>query len=413
MVPVPFTYSRPDLAEQYCAALQGAGMLDVRSGLFLAAPRRTGKSTFLREDLLPAFLKRQWVSVYVDLWTDRAADPGRLIAAAVKSTLAQYAGAIAKPAKNSGLEKVSVFGALTVNVNALDLPGNVTLADALEALHLAAKKPVAIIVDEAQQALSTQQGIDAMFALKAARDHLNQGVGQAQKLFLVFTGSNQDKLSRLVQKRTQPFFGCDITKFPLLGKGYSDGFTDHINSRLAKDNQFTRDVMWEAFQLVGQRPEKLRSLIAKVALDQGAETLAESLRSGPEDLRMDLWQEMESEFNSLTLNQRAVLVRLIDQGARYEPFTGDSLSAYSAFAGKAVKAHDAQAALEALRKANLVWKAVQGDYALEDESMAVWYKTQVKPTVAAAPAMQAPGPKATTSKKSVQASKPVRSRKPA
>src|ERR1700710_1033474 len=101
MVPVPFTYSRPDLAEQYCAALQGAGMLDVRSGLFLAAPRRTGKSTFLREDLLPAFLKRQWVSVYVDLWTDKAADPGRLIAAAVKSTLAQYAGAIAKLAKNS------------------------------------------------------------------------------------------------------------------------------------------------------------------------------------------------------------------------------------------------------------------------------------------------------------------------
>lgn len=413
MASVPFTCSRPDLAEQYCAALQGTGMLDVRSGLFLAAPRRTGKSTFLREDLLPAFLERHWVSVYVDLWTDKAADPGRLIAAAVKSTLARYAGAIAKLAKNSGLEKVSVFGALTVNVNALDLPENVTLADALEALQLAAKKPVAIVVDEAQQALSTQQGIDAMFALKAARDHLNQGAGQAQKLLLVFTGSNQDKLSRLVQKRTQPFFGCDITKFPLLGKSYSDGFTDHINRRLARDNQFARDAMWEAFQLVGQRPEKLRSLITKVALDQGAATLSESLCSGAEDLRMELWQEMESEFNSLTLTQRAVLVRLIDQGARYEPFTGDSLSAYSVFAGKTIKAHDAQAALEALRKANLVWKAVQGNYALEDESMSVWYKTQVKPTIAAAPAMQADGPKATPSKKSVQASKPVRSRKPA
>ena len=389
MAPSPFNYSRPDLADQYCEALQGAGILDVRSGLFLAAPRRTGKSTFLREDLLPAFLKRQWVSVYVDLWTDKAADPGRLIAAAVKRVLAQHAGAIAKLAKNTGLEKVSVFGALSVNVNALDLPANVTLADALEALHFAAKNPVAIIVDEAQQALSTQQGIDAMFALKAARDHLNQGSGHSQKLFLVFTGSNQDKLSRLVQKRTQPFFGCDITKFPLLGKGYSDAYTDHINSLLASDNQFTRDVMWEAFQLVGQRPEKLRTLIAKVALDQGAKTLSESLQSGAEDVRMELWHEMESEFNSLTLTQRAVLVRLIDQGAKYEPFTGDSLQAYSAFAGKAIKAHDAQAALEALRKANLVWKAVQGDYALEDESMAVWYKTQVESTLPApAPAVR-------------------------
>src|SRR5471032_1334105 len=46
MLPAPFSYDRPLLAEQYCDALQGAGLIDVRSGLFLAAPRRTGKSTF-------------------------------------------------------------------------------------------------------------------------------------------------------------------------------------------------------------------------------------------------------------------------------------------------------------------------------------------------------------------------------
>lgn len=381
MTAVPFNYARPLLADEYCNALQGLGLVDVRSGLFLAAPRRTGKSTFLRTDLLPAFSRRKWVSVYVDLWTDKAADPGRVIAAAIKSVLAQHAGAIAKLAKNSGLEKVNLFGALSVNVNALDLPESVTLADALEALHIAAKMPVAIVIDEAQHALSTQQGIDAMFALKAARDHLNPGGTQAQKLFLVFTGSNQDKLSRLVQKKTEPFFGCDITKFPLLGKGYSDAYTIYTNERLAANNQFSQDAMWEAFQLVGQRPEKLRTLVGQIALDQGAENLSEALRSGAEDLRKEIWHEMESEFNSLTLTQRAVLVRIIQQGKKYEPFTADSLAAYSATAGKSIKAHDAQAALEALRKANLVWKAVQGDYALEDETMAVWYNTQVKPTL--------------------------------
>ena len=51
-----------------------------------------------------------------------------------------------------------------------------TLADALEALVEAGKAPVAIVIDEAQHALSTQAGVDAMFALKAARDaHLNAG----------------------------------------------------------------------------------------------------------------------------------------------------------------------------------------------------------------------------------------------
>jgi hypothetical protein len=410
MIPVPFNYARPALAEQYCDALQGLGIVDVRSGLFLAAPRRTGKSTFLRTDLLPAFARRNWVSVYVDLWTDKAADPGRVIAAAIKSVLAQHAGTIAKLAKNSGLEKVNLFGALSVNVNALDLPANVTLADALEALHIAAKMPVAIVIDEAQHALSTQQGIDAMFALKAARDHLNPGGTEPQKLFLVFTGSNQDKLSRLVQKKTEPFFGCDITKFPLLGRGYSDAYTLHTNARLAPDNQFAPDAMWEAFQLVGQRPEKLRTLVGKIALDEGAGNLSEALRTGAEDLRKEIWQEMESEFNSLTLTQQAVLVRVISQGKKYEPFTADSLAAYSATAGKTVKAHDAQAALEALRKANLVWKAVQGDYALEDETMAVWYNTQVKPTLPGSNATLPSVPKPTASQGAANPAKTRRKR---
>jgi hypothetical protein len=86
---------------------------------------------------------------------------------------------------------------------------------------------------------------------------------------------------------------------------------------------------------------------------------------------------------------------------------------YSAFAGRAIKADDAQAALEALWEANLAWKAVQGDDALEDESMTVRYHTEVEPTMVAGPATQAHGPRATASKKSAQAPKPVRSRKPA
>jgi hypothetical protein len=62
----PFTFHRPGLAESYCDSLEGRGLVDGRSGLFLAAPRRTGKSTFLREDLLPAMQQRAWTTIYVD-----------------------------------------------------------------------------------------------------------------------------------------------------------------------------------------------------------------------------------------------------------------------------------------------------------------------------------------------------------
>ena len=48
-----FVFRRPDLASSIADGLVGAGIQDFTSGLFLAAPRRTGKSTFLREDLVP------------------------------------------------------------------------------------------------------------------------------------------------------------------------------------------------------------------------------------------------------------------------------------------------------------------------------------------------------------------------
>lgn len=87
-----FNFHRQDLANTLCDSLEGKGLADARSGLFLAAPRRTGKSTFLREDLVPEVERRKWIAIYVDLWADRARDPGLLIADAIKSKLAQFDG---------------------------------------------------------------------------------------------------------------------------------------------------------------------------------------------------------------------------------------------------------------------------------------------------------------------------------
>jgi len=52
------------------AALQGKALLgDAHNGLFLAAPLRSGKPTFLQGDLRPALQSAGVVMVvYVDLW---------------------------------------------------------------------------------------------------------------------------------------------------------------------------------------------------------------------------------------------------------------------------------------------------------------------------------------------------------
>lgn len=67
-----------------------------RSGLFLSAPRRTGKSTFLRNDLIPAVEKAGAVAIYVDLWADKTRDAGDLIAEAIRDALVAHSGKLAR-----------------------------------------------------------------------------------------------------------------------------------------------------------------------------------------------------------------------------------------------------------------------------------------------------------------------------
>jgi len=373
-----FTFHRPNLAESYCDSLEGKGLADSRSGLFLAAPRRTGKSTFLREDLLPAMQKRNWTTIYVDLWADKSKDPALLMTSAVKTKIGAFAGVITKMAKAAGLEKVNIFGALSLSLGSLELPQGLTLADALEALVEAGGAPVAIVIDEAQHALSTQAGVDAMFALKAARDHLNQGSGQ-QRLFIVLTGSNRDKLAHLVLKRTQPFFGSQVTRFPLLDRDFTDAYTNFVNPLLADNNQFTGEEMFEAFKLVGHRPEMLRSIVGEIALNVGAHHLGEALKGGAEEIKERMWGAMESEFAGLPDIQRAVLETIIAQGRNYVPFSEASMRAYaSLLQQEKVSTPSVQAALDALREKGLVWRAAYGDYALEDESLTSWYKNKMQ-----------------------------------
>jgi len=46
--------------------------------------------------------------------------------------------------------------------------------DALKALHAAATAPIALVIDEAQHALTSEAGENAMATLKSARDQLNR-----------------------------------------------------------------------------------------------------------------------------------------------------------------------------------------------------------------------------------------------
>lgn len=369
-----FIFRRPELAVELCNRLEGVGLVDARSGLFLAAPRRVGKSTFLREDLLPEVVRRGWLPIYVDLWEKKDRDPALLLADAIKAQLQQHEGSITKVARAAKLSKVSVFGTLTLDLSQPGLPSDISLADVIAELRKLAKKPLVLIVDEAQHALSSEAGTNAMFGLKAARDRLNTSASSPQ-LMLVFTGSNRDKLAHLVLNRMQPFFGSSVTTFPFLDRRFTDAFTAWANTALAEGNQLEAESVYSAFQLVGYRPEMLRELVGQVALSGEAGKLSQLLEQGARDINNRLWDEFESEFNSLSPNQKAVLQVLISKGSPWSPFSEESMSAYRALTGQStISTATVQSALDGLRERNLVWRESRGAYALEDQGLAEWFK---------------------------------------
>lgn len=371
----PFTYRRALLAAAYCDALEGTGVLDATSGLFLAAPRRTGKSTFLREDLVPAMQARGWETIYVDLWSDRARDPAELIVAAVRDALARHDGVVLKMARNAGLDKLNVLGTLSLDLAKIGQPGGATLPDVLEQLHRRSGKPLALLIDEAQHALSTEAGTRSMFALKAARDRLNQGT-QVRGLHLVMTGSNRDKLAHLVLRRTEPFFGAGVTRFPLLDRGFVEAYTQWLNPQFVDGRQFSAQTLERAFELVGRRPEMLKRVVGEaVAEFGGAMALDAQVEHQALQLRQRAWQDFESAYQGLTGGQKAVLDAIARLSPGYEPFAETALAACEAVLGKPMSNSAIQVSLDALRDKELIWRAGRGDYAFEDDGLREWYLT--------------------------------------
>lgn len=380
MSPVRPLLRRNQLANALAQDLAGESLVDYSSGMFLAAPRRTGKSTFLNNDFIPECVQRGWLPVYVDLWSDRDAAPAQLISGAIGTALARFEGALARTAKKAGVDKINLLRTLSWDFTRPQLPAGTTLAQALAVLHQVSGQLVVLIIDEAQHALNSEDGLNAMFALKAARDHLNRG-DRPDGLRLVFTGSSRDKLANLVLKSKQPFFGASITPFPLLGREYVEFITALWNRRLADSNQFKVEDLAYAFELVGRRPEMLNKLLAEVSVGLGeAGNLGELLRNGALNHQAGVWSDYESAWNELTPLQQAVLEVMAERtlGRQpFSPFTEQTLVEVSrkleqAQAVANVNTANVQKALDALRDKELVWKANRGEYALEDTSMAEW-----------------------------------------
>ncbi|MEX8518159.1 MAG: ATP-binding protein [Leptothrix sp. (in: b-proteobacteria)] len=366
-------FHRPELARRLAEQVLYAPPSSASSsGLFLAAPRRTGKSTFMREDLRPALEAAGALVVYADLWENRKADPGAVIVAALRSALAPHEGVVTRLARSAGLDGVKV-GGLSFSLDRVGLGREVSLVQALVALSDEIGRPIVLIIDEAQHAISTEAGSDALFALKAARDELNSS--RHHGLRVVATGSNQDKLAMLRASKEQAFFGAPLVKFPPLGRDYIEWFCSHL--QLA--TPLAPDAVFELFQQASHRPEILGAAADMLRFDFELQAADVRQRFAAEvQVQIDAAnQDLLQVVHSLTPLQSAVLRVLAACGAGYAPFEAATLAMYraalqAAGADPEVRADvpGVQQALSALQDKSLVWKAARGVYALEDTTLA-------------------------------------------
>lgn len=366
-------FQRPELANRLAKQILVIGVGSAASsGVFLAAPRRTGKSTFVREDLRPALEAAGALVVYADLWANPTADPGNVIVNAIRATLASNDGVVLRLAKSAGLDKVKV-GSVSFDLDRVGLGKDVSLTEALVALSDETKKIIVLVIDEAQHAITTEAGVSALFALKAARDELNSS--QHHGLRVVCTGSNRDKLAMLRNSKDQAFFGAPLVNFPMLGKDYIEWFCKEVDLPFQLDPKQVLPLFVEA----GYRPEVIGAAADRFRFDfeidveTGADKFAEEVRRLTDEMN----QVQLGVIHSLTPIQSSVLRVMAAARENYAPFEAATLEKYrKAMTQAGLSVDDAKAdvpgvqqALIALQEKKLVWKAARGVYAIEEQSI--------------------------------------------
>lgn len=375
MAHAPELFHRPELAARLVSQVLTVGIGSAASsGVFLAAPRRTGKSTFIREDLRPAFEQEGALVVYADLWANPTADPGSVIVSAIRASLAASDGVVMRLAKASGLSKVAVGGAISFDLDRVGLGREVSLTQALVALSDETRKIIVLIIDEAQHAITTDAGIAALFALKAARDELNSSLHFG--LRVVCTGSNRDKLAMLRNNKDQAFYGAPMVNFPTLGRDFIAWFCEKANLSFPLD----AGLIWPLFVEAGYRPELLGSAADQLRFDFEADAQNGPGKFASEVRRLadEMNQVQRHVIHSLTPIQQAVLRVMAATKGDYAPFEAATMQLYRKALELAGVPEDAikadvpgvQQALFALQEKKLIWKAARGVYAIEEQTVA-------------------------------------------
>jgi hypothetical protein len=362
----PWHFSRTALARQVLAMFDTG----LATALTFFAPRRMGKTEFLRRDITPVAEATGWQVFYFSfLDADAAAQSfARALAA-----FARGDGLLTKVGKALGrVNKVS-GGAAGVQAG-IELRG--AEADDIKAvIQRLAKTPrkVLLLLDEVQ-ALATPAHKPFVAALRTALDMHKDSVK------VIFTGSSREGLRRMFSQASAPFFhfGQNLP-FPQLQRE----FTDHLVSVFKQTTSRTldADALWQAFVEMGYVPQLARSLVERLALNP-----ALSVDTAKAELVREINHDRNypGDWNRCSALEQLLLTSIAAFEINFEPYSVGTRETFARALGVAeVPVSTMQSTLRNLSRRSLIFKPEgRSNYEIEDPMFREWLLTEQLPPTA-------------------------------
>lgn len=364
-------FHRKDLATALSKRLLHPDPLQTtsRDGLFLTGIRRIGKTTFLRQDLIPQLNAENALVIYVDLWeTGEDSSPAKRIL----KTVRQYLSA---PSLLKDI-KVDILGvSFEFEPKKIGEVGGLSLAEAFSELISKIDVNIVLIIDEIQETLKSESGRNLLVALKAARDAVNLRTNNPNDTYLLIvgTGSHRSFVSAMASKPSQPFYGADRIDFPTLG----DSYIDWQIELLADSSKIpTRDILKKGFEILGHRPKVFRQVLAEIQNYPGNEINEVFLAICANQAATDA-----DEFLA-PIRESDLLIRLLfteiakaGTGGCRKLFASTFLERLSKEIGRTrtIQASSIQSKLAIMQKKDWIYPVSHGSYAITDPQAArVW-----------------------------------------
>lgn len=288
-------YPRTELATQILSVFESG----LASAFTFFAPRRMGKTEFLRKDIQPLAQAKGW-NVFYFSFLDAADHPTTKFKRALEQFI-NSPGVVAK-VKNA-VKRVTKMNLGVGKINeGLEFDNKGTIEDDIKELlgRLAKGQKTLLLMDEVQALASNKKNDMFIASFRTALDIYKDN------LKVIFTGSSQAGLRKMFSEAKAPFFhfGQNLA-FPDLEKG----FTDHLCQafKIVTKRELDQQELWDAFVKMHKVPLLARSLVERMVLNPALD-----INQAKQELVTEIFgnREFDDKWQNFSALEQSVLKKL-------------------------------------------------------------------------------------------------------